>query len=872
MRALMPLFTAAALAVGGWLAWGIVTVRSLDDPSRIGLLPPLPLLPALFVALAAIGVLASRLTAPPRRQPVAPALALMAPVVLPWLPLPVPQVWLVWTGPLAVGLWIGAIACVHADAFARAASRVQRWGDLLTQPRTAPWMAAVVTGAALLATALHTAPQHPKGDEPDYLIVAQSLWLDGDLRIENNHARADYAAYHRDPLPPSYLQRGVDGQIYSVHAPGLPAVLVPAFALAGYPGAVAFLILVAMAGAALAWRAAYDVTGSAAASWFGAVATVGSAPFFLHGAAIFPDAPASVLALVATRAVILDAQGRATRWWVAGAALAALPWLHTRYAIIAAVIGLVIVVRVAGIRAWRDLAAFAVIPVVVALGWLAFFQIVYGTPNPSVPYGAYTQMALAHLAPGLPGLLFDQQFGLFTAAPVLALALVAARPSIRRAQPAIWRVVVVVLLLAVAYACTVGAYRMWWGGLSAPARFLVPLVLPMAPAVALAWQSQRRRASRHAACAALIVSLALTAALATVDHGALAYNTRDGAARVALWAGPLVDLVTALPAAHRDAPPVVVRDVAIWLGVIALTWAALRWLEATGRLRPWSTCLAVAALVPTAAAITLRAHGAPSLQPIGSQVTYLERRASSASTLWTITPPPTGRTRTWFEIELDTRRGRGAGDFTLLRIPRLPAGRYALQTTAIAAGARLGVTLGETRATRFLAEVEASTAPVAPASFTLVMPVDNLLVKGSREAAAAGGRTWLTAIDVAVEPSAHQAARVHPLGTDAWLLPDEGVYPEPEGIWLAGDTSVMVGTPQVTAVPLVVRAGPAPVVVEWTGTASGVIQLAAGEAREVVVAPRNGRLALRTVGGFRPSAVTEGSTDQRWLGAWLAPR
>ena len=38
MRALVPLLTAAALAIAGWLATGIVTVRSLDDPARIGLL------------------------------------------------------------------------------------------------------------------------------------------------------------------------------------------------------------------------------------------------------------------------------------------------------------------------------------------------------------------------------------------------------------------------------------------------------------------------------------------------------------------------------------------------------------------------------------------------------------------------------------------------------------------------------------------------------------------------------------------------------------------------------------------------------------------------------------------------------------------
>ena len=37
-------------------------------------------------------------------------------------------------------------------------------------------------------------------------------------------------------LKPDYLRRGRDGAIYSIHAPGVSALVLPAFALAGYPG------------------------------------------------------------------------------------------------------------------------------------------------------------------------------------------------------------------------------------------------------------------------------------------------------------------------------------------------------------------------------------------------------------------------------------------------------------------------------------------------------------------------------------------------------------------------------------------------------------------------------------------------------------
>ena len=48
-------------------------------------------------------------------------------------------------------------------------------------------------------------------------MIAQSLWRDGDLKIENNHKRGDYSEYYTSDLEPHYLTRGTDGEIYSIH-------------------------------------------------------------------------------------------------------------------------------------------------------------------------------------------------------------------------------------------------------------------------------------------------------------------------------------------------------------------------------------------------------------------------------------------------------------------------------------------------------------------------------------------------------------------------------------------------------------------------------------------------------------------------------
>ena len=71
-------------------------------------------------------------------------------------------------------------------------------------------VAATIALSCYLIAAWELSPRLPGGDEPHYLVISQSLLLDGDLRIENNHRRRDY----RDGLeraearlPPTWNRR-----------------------------------------------------------------------------------------------------------------------------------------------------------------------------------------------------------------------------------------------------------------------------------------------------------------------------------------------------------------------------------------------------------------------------------------------------------------------------------------------------------------------------------------------------------------------------------------------------------------------------------------------------------------------------------------
>ena len=225
------------------------------------------------------------------------ALLVLSGILLaPWLPGRVPAALYVWAGPLRGWLWTVLVAAIAVPAVVR---RTPPWlTRTVRDPHRAPWLAAAVAAAAYLAGAWQIFPQLPTGDEPHYLVIAQSLVKDHDLQIENNHRRGDYHDYYGGDLKPDYLRRGQNGEIYSVHAPGLSVLVAPVLAVFGYPGVLAFLGLVSACATALTWTATWRITSDAAASWFGWAAVALSAPFVFQSFVVYPDAPGAALVMV----------------------------------------------------------------------------------------------------------------------------------------------------------------------------------------------------------------------------------------------------------------------------------------------------------------------------------------------------------------------------------------------------------------------------------------------------------------------------------------------------------------------------------------------------------------------------------------------
>ena len=884
---------------------GTLALATEEGP-RIALLPVSPAAAAVSIAVGAAVFAAVRVG-----RSAAP-LWLLILIFLPWLPLSVPPAFLIWSGPLRLAIWCAVLALLVAQVLRRRFADGRQHGGtyakvaglVALRPRlVAGGLSLVIAGAS----ALIAAPSVPGGDEPHYLVITQSLLRDGDLKIENNHRRGDYQAYAAGLLPPDYRQRGRDGEIYSIHAPGISAIVAPAFALGGYPAVVVFLVIAAAFGGALLWHVAWLATRSQQAAWFGWAAIVLSPTWIFHTFTVYPDGVGGLLALTGVWALLRASQESRTGapsprpWLLHGAALAILPWLHTRFALIAGTLSALILLRLAATRNPAAKAvAFLSVPAVSALLWIGYFVVIYGTPNPAAPYGGEREFSAAFIPGGLAGLLFDQRFGLFANAPVLictpfgfgamltAWRRTGATDSAPEASNA--RLAIELLFVIVTYLLTVASYAMWWGGWSAPARFAAAALPLLVVPAASAWASFATRFARMLLLGTLGLTAFISAALVVAARGRLAFNTREAYALWLDWASPHADLGRGMPAWFRDQEPRFLWDIAVWAAVVSAAIVLLRilsrrpWVQRPGRLSTL-VVLSFAAAVMVALSITWTVHGLQGSAAAPAQLQLLRLLSTDSRLLAVSVNPPSrlSRNDTLERIEIAPgaryapSTGSARRDRTLFTLPAVPAGSYRVRPRTNGPGGVLMIGIG---ADQLALRVEALAFPAAPIDITFPVDVRALIVRGDEVAQRTVREIVVEPLETLrpdARPAAGMSRRAVRYATASVFFLDERSFPEPEGFWLGGarDSAIVI-QPDRPGGPIRLQLRNAPVnnrVVVETGSWRAAIDLAPREERFVDVpidaAGRAALVRISSSSGFRPSEVEPGSRDGRFLGVWV---
>jgi hypothetical protein len=910
-RARWPTLVCLVVAAALYASAAVLDETVIDGARvRVAFLPPWESAAGLLLA-AIVGVaLAARLATGRRNATRAPYPDVLRPMLtagvlivpfLPWLAdyFPVLQIL---SGPLRWVVWL-AIAGVTAWAWSVAAKGMEQREDRLDdarprigwlrlpRSRTTQTIAIGIATAVIAATAaarLTGTVLYPSGDEPHYLVIAQSLWRDGDFDIENNHDRGDYAEYYQQTLDPHYLTRGSDGKIYSIHPVGLPLLMAPVYAAGGYRGVVVALIVMAAIAAALSWRWVATVTGAPRAATFAWAAIVTSTPFLFNTFTVYPEIAAALAVMIGITT---------PSPWVLGVVCGALPWLSTKYAPMSAVLLVTGVLRGSGPSSWRLVPPRAVLAAALPYGamlaaWFAFFYALWGTPMPQAPYGGLVQTTPWNLVFGAPGLLFDQEFGLLPYAPAYALAATGLwalwRGGADQRALAIRVVVVFVALLG-----TVGAFRIWWGGSASPSRplssGLLLLALPIATAFAEAQPGTARRAAQHLL---LWIGVGITVQMGFAQEGFLLANGRDGSSALLEWWLPRWETWSLAPSfIYHEAGAAAVQSM-VWVIIAAVCATVLRRLTTT---RPGAAALAACGVLAAglfSAAIVIPLLPAHPPQPIAN----LRARARIPAL------DSYDRGERPAAIVYDPLRKTAAEEllprFTLLVVPglrpeaqplrvvhngrfSLPEGRYRIDIQFVDVehpGPRpLSVQLGRTGPPLATWTVDPASGPWAT---ELALPADVGFVglRSGRELERAVRAVTITPLAVKDEsrrPRLPQVLGSGRYGDTVVLIHDDQTATEPEGFWVQGKRPTRITFATAALVAPTVHIRSEHVANHVTFRAPGwvkVMDLRPGVTELLELPPPSRGVISITVeasDGFVPADRDPNSHDRRLLGIWI---
>ena len=367
------------------------------------------------------------------------------------------------TGPLGPVL----IALAAAVAILR--------GPGIRAPHPPTWLLFVVPVLVLSAVGVrYVGSVEASGDEVDYLLMAQSIWREGDVDLRDNFRRGDFREYVPGVRRMPGGTRRADGRSYPTHSPGFSFLIAPVYALGGRAACAVFLSLVAAGLGLLARRLARMAGADEEASHVAWAAAVGP-PVFFYTHFLYTEVVCAFLVALALR-LLLSSPGAAGAA-AAALALAALPWLHVKMGLVALGLGGFALARLRG----RARLAFVLTAAVMAAAYLGYYWAVFGHLSPLARYGSRVPTPMARMTPGrtLLGVFLDGGFGLLPYAPVFLLGLAGLGRLLGSGRDRwAWAVVTAAVLVPVL------GWKNWWG-FSPPARFLVPLVPVLAVAAAV---------------------------------------------------------------------------------------------------------------------------------------------------------------------------------------------------------------------------------------------------------------------------------------------------------------------------------------------------------------------------------------------------
>jgi hypothetical protein len=515
------------------------------------------------------------------------------------------------------------------------------------------------------------------------------------------------------------------------------------------------------------------------------------------------------------------------------------------------------------------------VPIAVSLaGWLWYFYAIYGVLDPQAPYGVYTlQVHPRNIPRGMLGLLFDQKFGLFVYGPIYLAAVAGSWTLMRRADfrfPAL-----VLIATAALFAFSSARMYMWWGGSSAPARFLVPMMPCLTPMIAVAISDARHAWLRPVLVVCLLVSVGVGLTAAFLPEQRLVYSDPHGYARLLMWLQAGSPLAATFPTFTPPEwwPPF--KMLLPWIGAalagFATVAAASRMATAQPSARPGLL----------GAAVFLLAAGLGTAAP-DAAVREATARLGTLDLLWEWDPLRLRAFAYGPNEPLDTARLRELSVLTWRGAASpvaLPAGRYEARVWFAGAGAREGEIRVKSAQNAVFGQVTGTLQNPTAVPFALPSDSPSVLVAiGDKGVAERVANVEVLPLDIAPVSqrdtfTVRAVDSVTDWSTGYIVYVDSTTFPEGGVFWTRGTdlATVYVAPGGARRLVLTMFLGPlsGDVRVIVAGKSSQVRVEAGQVAHFETDLPQPARLVpvqIQAPGQFRPSEIDAKSDDGRRLG------
>ena len=318
---------------------------------------------------------------------------------------------------------------------------------------------------------IYSSTTPPQGDEIHFLIIIQSITQDRDLFLENNYQNKDYLTFTDQPIE-NHSVSGRNSHEVSIHDPGLPALLSPAYLLLKKTGITITLSFISALLISKIYSLCLYVTPNTQASLLTSIALGLSLPFIQYSFLIFTEIVAAYFLISLVLSYLKDDYS-ATSILVS---LFILPWLNILYAPISAVLAILITLKHKGPKPLFTLVFSGAL-------FLLFLKYSYLSFLPTTRYQLFhVATSGGNILVNIINVLIDRQYGLLIYSPIFICTFIGSI-FLYKTNKKYFRIS---LFLTALYILPILQFSEWNGGYNPPpARYIVPILPLLSPYIAL---------------------------------------------------------------------------------------------------------------------------------------------------------------------------------------------------------------------------------------------------------------------------------------------------------------------------------------------------------------------------------------------------